>query len=384
MSSNLKVLQVIPKLGYGGAETGCYDIAHYLPENDCGSFIVTSGGELLKFIDKKKVKIIKLPVHSKNPLIIFINFLALVAIILVKNISIVHARSRAPAWSCLLAAKITGRKFVTTFHGTYNFNNKIKKFYNSVMVRSDLIIAGSNFIFSHIKDNYTKYLNAKKKLLVIFRGINVDYFDPTTKLDSDEKKLLKKWQIEKDKKIILLPGRLTGWKGQEVFIEAINLVNIELGYEAFYAVILGSDQGRDLYKKKLIRITEQHRLNNQVKFIDHCNDMALAYKVSDIVISASIEPEAFGRVAVEAQSMEKPIIASDIGGANETIIDEKTGFLFESSNAKSLSEKILKVLSMDETLLQSIGKEGRKNIIQKFNVEKMCFSTYSEYKRILN
>jgi glycosyltransferase involved in cell wall biosynthesis len=384
MSSNLKVLQVIPKLGYGGAETGCYDIAHYLPENDCGSFIVTSGGELLKFIDKKKVKIIKLPVHSKNPLIIFINFLALVAIILVKNISIVHARSRAPAWSCLLAAKITGRKFVTTFHGTYNFNNKIKKFYNSVMVRSDLIIAGSNFIFSHIKDNYTKYLNAKKKLLVIFRGINVDYFDPTTKLDSDEKKLLKKWQIEKDKKIILLPGRLTGWKGQEVFIEAINLVNIKLGYEAFYAVILGSDQGRDLYKKKLIRITEQHRLNNQVKFIDHCNDMALAYKVSDIVISASIEPEAFGRVAVEAQSMEKPIIASDIGGSNETIIDEKTGFLFESNNAKSLSKKILKVLSMDETLLQSIGKEGRKNIIQKFNVEKMCFSTYSEYKRILN
>jgi glycosyltransferase involved in cell wall biosynthesis len=384
MSFNLKVLQVIPKLGYGGAESGCYDIAHFLPENDCGSFIVTSGGELLKFIDKKKGKIIKLPVHSKNPLIIFINFLALVAIILVKNISIVHARSRAPAWSCLLAAKITGRKFVTTFHGTYNFNNKIKKFYNSVMVRSDLIIAGSNFIFSHIKDNYTKYFNAKKKLLVIFRGINVDYFDPTTKLDSDEKKLLKKWQIEKDKKIILLPGRLTGWKGQEVFIEAINLVNIELGYEAFYAVILGSDQGRDLYKKKLIRITEQHRLNNQVKFIDHCNDMALAYKVSDIVISASIEPEAFGRVAVEAQSMEKPIIASDIGGSNETIIDEKTGFLFESNNAKSLSKKILKVLSMDETLLQSIGKEGRKNIIQKFNVEKMCFSTYSEYKRILN
>ncbi len=384
MSSSLKVLQVIPKLGYGGAETGCYDIAHYLPENDCGSYIVTSGGELLKFIDKNKVKVIKLPVHSKNPLIIFINFLALIWVILINNISIVHARSRAPAWSCLLAAKITGRKFVTTFHGTYNFNSKMKKLYNSVMVRSDLIIAGSNFIFSHIKENYTKYLDAKKKLLVIFRGINVDYFDPTTKLDSDEKKLLNEWQIEKDKKIILLPGRLTGWKGQEVFIEAINLVNIELGYEAFYAVILGSDQGRDLYKKKLIRLTEQHRLINQVKFIDHCKDMALAYKVSDFVVSASIEPEAFGRVAVEAQSMEKPIIASNIGGSNETVIDGKTGFLFESNDPKSLSKKILKVLSMDEASLQSIGKEGRKNIIQKFNVEKMCFSTYSEYKRIIN
>ena len=384
MSSNLKVLQVIPKLGYGGAETGCYDIAHYLPENNCGSFIATSGGELLKFIDKKKVKIIKLPVHSKNPLIMFVNFLALIGVILINNITIVHARSRAPAWACFLAAKITGRKFVTTFHGTYNFSSKIKKFYNSVMVRSDLIIAGSNFIFSHIKENYTKYLDAKKKLLVIFRGINVDYFDPTTKLDNDEKKLLKEWQIEKDKKIILLPGRLTGWKGQEVFIEAVNLVNIELGYEAFFAVILGSDQGRDLYKKKLIRLTEQHRLVNQVKFIDHCKDMALAYKVSDVVVSASIEPEAFGRVAVEAQSMETPIIASNIGGSNETIIDEKTGFLFESNNAKSLSKKILKILSMDEASLQSIGKDGRKNIIQKFNVEKMCFSTYSEYKRILN
>ena len=384
MTSNLKVLQVIPKLGYGGAETGCYDIAHYLPENNCESFIVTSGGELLKFVDKDKVKIIRLPVSSKNPLVIFINFIALIGIILFNNISIVHARSRAPAWSCWLATKITGRKFVTTFHGTYNFNNSIKKFYNSVMVRSNLIVAGSNFIFSHIKENYLKYLDDKKKLLVIFRGINVDYFDPTTKVYSDEKKLLTKWEIDKDKKIVLLPGRLTSWKGQEVFIEAINLVNIELGYEAFYAVILGSDQGRDLYKKKLIRLSEQYRMTKQMRFINHCSDMALAYKISDIVVSASIEPEAFGRVAVEAQSMEKPIIASNIGGSNETVIDKKTGFLFESGNAKSLSEKILKLITMDESSLRSIGIEGRKNIIQKFNVEKMCFSTYSEYKRILN
>jgi glycosyltransferase involved in cell wall biosynthesis len=384
MSSNLKVLQVIPKLGYGGAETGCYDIAHYLPENNCESFIATSGGELLKFIDKKKVKIIKLPLHSKNPFLIITNSIALIAVILLNNISIVHARSRAPAWSCWLATKITGRKFVTTFHGTYNFDSVIKKFYNSVMVRSDLIIAGSNFIFSHIKENYTKYINNKKKLLVIFRGINVDYFDSTTKIYSDEKKLLTKWEIEKDKKILLLPGRLTSWKGQEIFIEAINLVNIELGYEAFYAVILGSDQGRDLYKKKLISLVEKFRMIKQVRFIDHCKDMALAYKISDIVVSASIEPEAFGRVAVEAQSMEKPIIASNTGGSNETIIDEKTGFLFESGNAKSLSQKILKVITMDDTLLKAIGIQGRKNVIQKFNVEKMCFSTYSEYKRIIN
>ena len=384
MSSNLKVLQVIPKLGYGGAETGCYDIAHYLPENGFKSFIVTSGGELTKFINKEKVKLIKLPVQSKNPLLIILNTLALIFIIIFNNISIVHARSRAPAWSCLFATKITRRKFVTTFHGTYNFNNKIKKFYNSVMVKSNLIIAGSNFIFSHIKNNYSDYLDIKNKLLVIFRGINVDYFDPTTKTEIEEKKLLKNWGIVENKKIILLPGRLTSWKGQELFLEAINMVNIQLGYEAFYAVILGSDQGRDLFKKKLIRLSEQYRMTKQVKFIDHCKDMALAYKVSDIIISASIEPEAFGRVAVEAQSMEKVIIASDIGGSNETVIDEKTGYLFEAGNANSLSKKILKVLNLDDTTIKTIGTEGRKNIVNKFNVEKMCFSTYSEYKKLIN
>ena len=384
MSSNFKVLQVIPKLGYGGAETGCYDIAHYLHENNCKSFIVTSGGELIKFIDKKKVKLIRLPVHSKNPFLMLINSIILIGIILFYNISIIHARSRAPAWSCLFAAKLTRRKFVTTFHGTYNFNGRFKKFYNSVMVRSDLIIAGSNFIFSHIKQNYSNLIDIKKKFLVIFRGINVDYFDPSTTIEVDEKKLRKKWEILDNKKIILMPGRLTHWKGQELFLEAVNLVNLELGYEAFYAVILGNEQGRDLYKKKLIRLTEQYRMTNQVKFIDHCKNMPLAYQISDLIISASIEPEAFGRVSVEGQSMKKIVIASNIGGSNETIINDKTGLLFESGNPKSLSKRIIQGLTMDETSLKIIGNEGRKNIIKKFNVEKMCFSTYSEYKRLLN
>ena len=384
MTSNIKVLQVIPKLGYGGAETGCYDIAHYLPENNCKSFIVTSGGELTKFVDKKKVKLIKLPVHSKNPILILLNSFLLVGIILLYNITIVHARSRAPAWSCLLATKLTRRKFVTTFHGTYNFKGKIKKFYNSVMVRSDLIIAGSNFIFSHINENYSEFLKSSKKFLVIFRGINVDYFDCSTKLEEEEKKLLQKWEINKEKKIILMPGRLTSWKGQELFIKSIHLVKTELGYEAFHVVILGSEQGRDLYKDKLVNLTEQYNLSNQIKFIDHCEDMALAYKVSDIVVSASIEPEAFGRVAVEAQSMKKLIIASNTGGSNETIINGKTGILFDSGDAASLSRKIIQALTMDEATIKLIGEEARKNIIKKFNVEKMCFSTYSEYKRLLN
>ena len=384
MSSKIKILQVIPKLGYGGAETGCFDLAHYLYENNCKSYIVTSGGPLLKFINKKKVKIIRLPVQSKNPILIFLNSILLVLLILFLNIDIVHARSRAPAWSCLIATKITKRKFVTTFHATYNFKNDLKKWYNSVMLRSDLIIAGSNFIFSHIKENYSKYLSNKKKFLVIFRGINTEYFNPKKIKDSDKNILRKKWNITDEKKIILLPGRLTEWKGQEIFIEAISNLKKNSPDLKFIAVILGSDQGRKIYKKKLIRLVEQHRLNNNILFIDHLELMPIAYEISHVVVSSSIEPEAFGRVSVEAQSMEKPIIASNIGGSNETVINGKTGFLFDSGDSKKLSEKLEEVLNLSEVTLNGIGAEGRKNVIIKFNVEKMCNNTYSEYKKLLN
>ena len=384
MSSKLKVLQVIPKLGYGGAETGCFDIAHYLFENNCSSFLITNGGPLTKFINKKKVKYIRLPVNSKNPIIMLLNTILISVIVFFYNIDIIHARSRAPAWSCFLASKITRKKFVTTFHGTYNFKSKIKKFYNSVMLRSDLVIAGSNFIFSHIKENYKEYLNNSKKFLVIFRGINIDYFDASTTLTEDEDKLFKSWNLEVEKKTILLPGRITEWKGHEMFIEAMNKINIQLGHKSFKAVILGSDQGRDLYKKKLIRLVEQYRMNDQIKFVDHCENMPLAYKISDLIVSTSIEPEAFGRIAVEAQSMEKPIIASNLGGSKETIVNNKTGILFDAGDSDDLSKKIIQFFNFDKSTIEQMGKEGRKNVSAKFNVEKMCFSTYSEYKKLIN
>ena len=384
MSSKIKILQVIPKLGYGGAETGCFDLAHYLHEHNCKSYIVTSGGPLLKYINKKKVKILRLPVQSKNPILILLNSILLTLIIFFLNVDIVHARSRAPAWSCLIATKLTRRKFVTTFHGTYNFKSDLKKWYNSVMVRSDLIIAGSNFIFSHIKENYSKYLSNKKKFLVIFRGINTDYFNPKKIKESDKNLLKKKWNITDEKKIILLPGRLTEWKGQEMFIEAISLLKKNLSEIEFIAVILGSDQGRKIYKKKLIRLVEQHRLSGNVIFVDHLELMPIAYEISTVIVSSSIEPEAFGRVSVEAQSMEKPIVASNIGGSNETIINDKTGFLFKAGDSKNLSEKLKEVLNLSELALNGIGAEGRKNIIAKFNVEKMCNTTYSEYKKLIN
>ena len=382
MTTKINVLQVIPKLGYGGAETGCYDIAHYLAEQECGSFIATSGGDLLKFVKKNKVGIFKLPVHSKNPILIILNALFLSFLILFKKINIVHARSRAPAWSCYLACLITKTRFVTTFHGTYNFKNKFKKFYNSIMLRSKLTIAGSNFIFSHINENYSEYLNKKKKLRVIFRGINIDYFNPKNISILKQEKLKREWSLEPNKFIILMPGRLTYWKGQENFIEALNIMIEDYNFTDFQAILLGSDQGRKVYAKKLLSLVERYSLTKKIKFIPHCKEMPLAYSLADVVISASIEPEAFGRVSVESQAMSKPIIASNIGGSKETIINKKSGFLYKFDDPRELAKNLNTVIQLNQEELKLMGNEGRKNVAKKFDVEVMCDSNLREYKKL--
>ena len=383
MATKINVLQVIPRLGYGGAETGCYDIAHYLAEQNFGSYIATSGGDLLKFVKKNKVKVFKFPVHSKNPLIIILNTIMLTCLILFKKIKIVHARSRAPAWSCYFACLITNTIFVTTFHGTYNYKSKLKKFYNSIMLRSKLTIAGSNFIFGHINDNYSEYLNKHKKLRVIFRGINVDYFNSKNISILKQEKLKREWSIDSNKFIILMPGRLTYWKGQEKFIEALNILMEDYNFTNFHAILLGSDQGRKVYSKKLFSLVERYSLSKKISFINHCGEMPLAYSLADVVVSASIEPEAFGRIAVESQSMGKPIIASNIGGSKETVLNKKTGFLYKHDDPRELAKSLNTVIQLSQEELKLIGNEGRKNVAKKFDVELMCDSNLREYKKLL-
>ncbi|MAW17267.1 MAG: glycosyl transferase family 1 [Pelagibacteraceae bacterium] len=384
MASKIKVLQVIPELGYGGAETGCYDVAHYLAEKECKSYIATSGGQLIKFVKKKKVTIFRLPVHSKNPILMLFNTIILLFIILINNINIVHARSRAPAWSCYLACLITRRNFVTTFHGTYSIKSKLKKFYNSIMLRSKLTIAGSNFIFNHINENYNEYLNSKKKLRVIFRGINLDYYNQKNISVLKQEKLKSEWQLDSNKFTILLPGRLTAWKGQELFIEALNILIEDYNNNKFQAVILGSDQGRTVYKKKLINLVQRYGLNKKIQFINHCKEMPLAYSLSNIIVSSSILPEAFGRVSVEAQAMGKPVVASNIGGSKETILKGKSGFLYNHDDPRELAKILNDVMELDQESLNLMGSEGRKNITKKFDVEGMCDSTLREYKKLVN
>tara|TARA_B100002019_G_C21262897_1_gene597748 strand:+ start:1028 stop:2185 length:1158 start_codon:yes stop_codon:yes gene_type:complete len=383
MTTKINVLQVIPKLGYGGAETGCYDIAHYLAEQECGSYIATSGGELLKFVKKNKVGVFKIPVHSKNPILMLLNVILLSFYILIKKINIVHARSRAPAWACYFACLITSRIFVTTFHGTYNYKSKIKKFYNSVMLKSKLTIAGSNFIFGHINENYSEYLNKKRKLRVIFRGINVDYFSQKNISILKQEKLKKEWLLASNKFTILMPGRLTYWKGHEKFIEALNILIEDYNITNFQAILLGSDQGRKVYTKKLYNLVERYSLTKKIKFISHCKEMPLAYSLADVVVSASIEPEAFGRVAVESQSMGKPIIASNIGGSKETVLNKKSGYLYKHDDPRDLAKNLNTVIQLNQEELKLMGNEGRKNITKKFDVEVMCDSNLREYRKLL-
>ena len=252
------------------------------------------------------------------------------------------------------------------------------------MVRSDLVIAGSNFIFSHINENYGDFfLDKKRKLLVIFRGINTSYFNPQKVLPIKLEKFSKQNNIERNKFIILLPGRLTYWKGQKIFIEAIKLISEKDYLPPFEAIVLGGDQGRNVYRKQLLVLVQQYRLGKIIKFIDHCNEMPIAYGISNLVCSCSYEPEAFGRVSVEAQSMQIPIIASDIGGSKETIIKDKTGYLFKNKDPKALADLIEMVMQKDYNSIKSIGIEGRKNVLKKFDVDKMCQTTFTEYKKLI-
>jgi glycosyltransferase involved in cell wall biosynthesis len=252
------------------------------------------------------------------------------------------------------------------------------------MVKSDLVISGSNFIFSHINEDYGEYfLKNKRKLLVIFRGINTNYFNPQKILPIKIEKFAKENNIDRNKFIILLPGRLTYWKGQKIFIESIKLLSERNDILPFQAIILGSDQGRNVYRKQLLVLTQQHRLGRIIKFIDHCKEMPVAYAIANLVCSCSIEPEAFGRVSVEAQSMQLPIIASDIGGSKETIIDGKTGYLFKNKDPNSLTDLIVMAMQKDYNSLKSIGFEGRKNVLKRFDVDKMCQTTFTEYKKLI-
>jgi len=378
MSANIRLLQIIPNMDIGGAETGCLHVADHISKQGGFSAILTSGGKLLDLIDRDKIKIFKWPIN-KNIFFIFFNIFYIFFKIKIHKINIVHARSRAPAWSAFLATKLANVKFVTTFHGTYNFKSKLKKFYNSIMVKSDHVIAGSEFILNHIHTNY----HVKAKSSVVKRGIDEKYFSKKNVTEEEIKKLKDLMKISGEKFIILLPGRLTYWKGQKLFIEALNILNNQNLLENVYSLIIGGHQGRIQYKEELMQLVKKYNLENKLKIAHGLNKMPVAYSMSNLVLSSSIEPEAFGRISVETQSMEKPVLASDIGGSLETVINNKTGWLFKNNDSEDLAEKIKMIMKTEQNVLDLIGRQGRKNVKENYTRNLMVSRTLEIYKSLV-
>ena len=378
MQEKPNILQVIPTLNISGAEQGCFDVANYLTKNGFTSNVVTSSGYRIDQLKKNGSIVNKIPVHSKNPVTIIFNIFRILKIVKKNDINIIHARSRAPAWSCYFVAKIARIKFITTFHGTYNFNNKIKKFYNSIMLRSDYVIAISEFIYSEIK---TKYAYSKKNISVISRGIDIKYLDPS-KIDYKKvNNFLKDLNLENNPIKLVLPGRVSGWKGHKIAIEAMTYLR-EKSSKDFLLLLVGPTDNLKL-KNNLLRKINELKLENTVKFIGPSKEMDLVYSTADIVLSCSTDPEAFGRIPVEAQAMGKVIIASNHGGHRETIINGLSGFLYPPLNPIELANSIIKAISNEIYLDEQYKIKRRQIILDNFTDLNMCQKTLEVYNKVL-
>ena len=378
MQSKISVLQVIPQLDVSGASQGCIDVANYLINNNHSCVVMTHTGKRLEDARNKGIEVIISPVHSKNPITIFSNIFRLLRVIKEKEINIIHVRSRAPAWSCFFASKLSGKKFVSTFHGTYNFNNFVKKFYNSIMLRTDGTIATSRFIENQIKQKYSIRPNYLK---VIYRGIDTNIFNSDNVNLHRIKQLKKQYLLEPDSIKILLPGRITGWKGHSILIQAIAEVikNIQIKIEVLFA---GPDDNMGLIKRLKDQILDLN-MANTFHFIGSSNEMENIYALSDIVISSSTDPEAFGRISIESQAMGKFVIASNHGGSKETIINNKTGYLYPPTDYKELSKMIIKAITENKYTSEEVSEFSKNNIRENYSLEQMCEETLKFYKIIL-
>ena len=386
---NPVVLQVLPSLdtGGGGAEQTAFDVAEALTKEQTPAFVTSSGGRLAEAIQQFGAIHITLPLASKNPFIIFLNVFRLKKIIKKYNINIIHARSRAPAWSSKMAAQLTGCKFLTTFHGTYSYGpgvlGKLKKYYNSVMTDGDLVIANSNFIAEHL---ITRYNLSKNKIRVIPRGVDLDKFTSENVSSTRDVELKGLWKLNKDSIIVTLPGRLSRWKGQSLLIEAFSILKDrdDKNNNNLVCLLLGSDQGRSSYRMELEKLIESKNLKDVIKIHGHCDDMAAAYSITDIVISASTRPEAFGRVVSEAQAMGCHIVAADHGGGAEQIINGKTGWLFKPNDAEALATSISNILSMTESDRFEISQKAITHVRMKYTKKEMCSATLKVYSELIS
>ena len=370
------VMQVLPKLITGGVERGTVDIACAVAEGGGRSLVVSAGGPMVQELKRSGVEHFELPVSSKNPLTMRQNVKRLINIAQDQKVDIIHARSRAPAWSAWHAARKTNKFFVTTFHGTYGHSNWFKRRYNEIMTKGDRIIAISDFIAGHILRIYGI---PSSNIRIIPRGIDTKKFSPNNVSQERRIKLASEWRLPDDKPIIILPARLTRWKGHTVFLKAIK----KLGRNDIQCLIVGSDHDHKDYRRELERQIEIYGMQENIHVVGHCNDMPAAYMLTDIVISASTDPEAFGRIMIEGQSLGRLVIGTNHGGSTETVIEGQTGWLIKPNDPDILAETINKALNLTELQRDKITKTASEHVQRYYSKEIMCAKTLDVYNELI-
>lgn len=370
------IMQIIPELGAGGAEQGCIDIAAELVASGAQAIVVSNGGNRVHELDRIGAVHIKLPVHSKNPVVMWKNINALKKLIERYNVNIVHVRSRAPAWSAQYACKKANAHYMSTCHAPYNISGEAKKFYNSAIAQGERVIAISHYVANYLRDHYKL---DDRTIRLIPRGIPIERFHPTAVTPERLITLAQNWRIPDGANVIMLPGRLTRWKGHNVLIEAMEKIN----RRDLFCVIIGSDQGRKEYRESLEASIEEKNLGGRVRIVDHCNDMPAAYMLSTVVVCPSTDPEGFGRVPVEAQAMGRPIVASNHGGAQETIIPGQTGWLTEPGNATALAQGIQEALALSPTQRSMLATRAMAHVAEHFTKTQMAYKTMDVYAELL-
>jgi glycosyltransferase involved in cell wall biosynthesis len=369
------VLQVLPALETGGVEQGAADVAVATANAGWRAVVASAGGQKVYAIERAGGEHVSLPLDSKNPVTLCRNVRRLADLIEQVGADIVHARSRAPAWSAYLAARRTGVHFVTTFHGTYNFKGELKRRYNAVMAKGERVIAISRFIADHLKRHYRL---DDARIRVVPRGIDLRSFDADAVQAERMIRLAHGWQLPDGVPVVMLPGRLTRWKGQLVLIDAL----AQIPDREFICLLVGSDQGRSDYRDELTRRVRERGLESRVFVRDDCDDMPACYMLADVVVSASTDPEAFGRVAAEAQAMGRPLVASRHGGVPEQVVDGETAFLVAPGDPEDLARGVARALDLDEAARTRLAAAAKARA-RLFSRERMCADTLAVYREVL-
>ncbi len=378
--SKRTVLQVLPSLVSGGVERGTIDVAAALVRAGWRALVVSEGGPLVRELDRAGAEHIALPLNTKNPKRVKENIARIAEVIRAENVSLVHARSRAPGWSAREAARETNVSFVTTFHGIYSLGPfGLKKFYNRVMADGEIVIAVSNFVREHVMENYKV---PSERIRVIHRGIDTASYDEKNVTSTRLIQVAQKWRLQETGQVIMLPGRLTALKGHDVLIDAIAELKRRRGGTLDVRCLMVG-QGAPGFADRIMSHAATRRVDGHVQVIQDCNDMPAAYMVTDVAVVASTRPEAFGRVIAEAQAMGRPVVACSHGPTAEIIEPGVTGWMFTASDPVSLADALERALSLSREDRAALAKRASDRARTLFNKDEMCAKTLAVYEEVL-